>query len=97
MHTPAYVPHEANQRPWGNIVAEYRVYLLNAADRIFDWRGIEHDTDAAAIAAAARLVRDYAVEIWTGKRRVARLSAEELESRRGRVSGDLDSASPADV
>lgn len=78
-------------------MAEYRVYLLNAADRIFDWRGIEHDTDAAAIAAAARLVRDYAVEIWSGKRRVARLNAEELEGRRGSVGGDLDSASGHEV
>ena len=74
-------------------MAEYRIYLLNAADRIFDWRGIEHDTDAAAVAAAARLVRDYAVEIWSGKRRVARLSVEELEGRRSSGGSDFDDAS----
>lgn len=65
-------------------MAQYRVYLLNEADRIFHWHPIEHDTDDGAIVAAALLVRDYAVEIWSGKRRVARLSPEELADQRRR-------------
>jgi hypothetical protein len=63
-------------------MAYYRVYLLNAEDVIFDSVGIERNTDAAAMAAAAALARVFAVEVWAGRRKVARLSADEVESQR---------------
>jgi hypothetical protein len=63
-------------------MAYYRVYLLSAADVIFDCHGIERDTDEAAIAAAVGVARTFAVEIWCGRRKVAHLSIEELESWR---------------
>jgi hypothetical protein len=67
-------------------MAYYRLYLLDAADVIFDGQGIERDSDMEAIAAAALLAREYAVEIWNGKRKVARLSAEEVVSQRGQAA-----------
>ncbi len=64
-------------------MAYYRVYLLNEIDRIFDWRGIDGDSDDAAVLAAVRLgVLSHAVEIWAGVRKVAHLTAEQLESSR---------------
>jgi hypothetical protein len=60
----------------------YRVYLLNEIGRIFDWRAVHRDSDDAAILAAALLgVRSLAVEIWTGVRKVAHLTAAELDSQ----------------
>ena len=63
-------------------MAYYRVYLLNETDRIFDYQVVNRPTDDAAVLAAARLgVRSPAVEIWTGTRKVAHLTAEELDSQ----------------
>jgi hypothetical protein len=64
-------------------MACYRVYLLDETDRIFNWQPIDRDSDDAAILATARLgVRSPAVEIWTGARKIAHLTAEELDRRR---------------
>jgi hypothetical protein len=66
----------------GDKMAHYRVYMLNETDRIFDWHPVDRDSDDAAILAAARLgIRSPAVEIWTGARKVAYLTAAELDSR----------------
>jgi hypothetical protein len=64
-------------------MAYYRVYLLSDTDRIFACQAVERDTDDAAVLAAAMLgVLSPAVEIWAGTRRVAHLTAEQLEGRR---------------
>lgn len=64
-------------------MAYYRVYLLNETDRIFDCQAVERDSDDAAVLAATRLnVRSPAVEIWAGARKVAHLTAEQLDERR---------------
>ena len=65
----------------------YRVYLLNADDRIVAWHPVIGDSDTVAVAAAARMVRDCAVEIWTGTRRVAGLTVEDLERCRTLAAG----------
>jgi len=68
-------------------MAYYRVYLRNAADRIFAGEGIERDSDAAAVIAAVfianegDLVAHKAVEVWAGARMVAHLTTGELVSR----------------
>ena len=63
-------------------MAYYRVYLLNAVDVIFDWHGIERESDAEAVAAGALLARKFAVEIWSGRRKIAHLSIDEVEGQR---------------
>jgi hypothetical protein len=64
-------------------MAYYRLYLLNDADVIFDCQAIERDTDDAAVLAAAMLgIHSPAVEIWAGARKVAHLSAEQLDNPR---------------
>ena len=65
----------------------YRVYLLNTDDHIVAWHAVIGDSDKVAVAAAAGMVRDCAVEIWTGARKVAGLSVEELESCRALAAG----------
>jgi hypothetical protein len=63
-------------------MAHYRVYLLDSADRIYNYRIVETDDDDAATLAAARLLSESAaVEIWTGARKVAYLNARELDGR----------------
>ena len=64
----------------------YRVYLLSADDHIVAWHPVIGNSDDAAVTAAARMVRDSAVEIWTGTRRVAGLTVEELENCRTRAA-----------
>jgi hypothetical protein len=60
-------------------MAHYRVYLLTETDRIFDCRVVDSDDDHAAVLAAAPLgLESPAVEIWAGTRKVARLTADEL-------------------
>lgn len=55
------------------------MYRLTAADAIIDGRGVVRESDGEAVLAAASLVSGSpAVEIWTGTRMVAHLTAEEL-------------------
>jgi hypothetical protein len=60
-------------------MAYYRVYLLNEADRIADGHWLERDGDAEAITGAVALARTRSVEVWCGSRKVAGLSAAEVE------------------
>jgi hypothetical protein len=71
----------------GANMSYYRVYLLNADDHIVAWHAVIGDSDNAAVVAAAGIVRDCAVEIWTGTRRVAGLSVAELERCRALAAG----------
>jgi len=57
-------------------MAYYRVYLLDAADHIFEGQGIECDSDDTAIAASAEVANNFAVEIWSGARKVAYVAAD---------------------
>jgi hypothetical protein len=63
-------------------MAQYRVYLLNNADRIFDRVPVECDSDDGAVARAVAIARECAVEIWAGARQVAQLPAQEVQQRR---------------
>jgi hypothetical protein len=66
-------------------MAYYRVYLLNAAGHIFFGKGIECDSDAAAVAAAVVIanteetLQHNATEVWAGVRMVAHLATEESD------------------
>ncbi|HVC61774.1 MAG TPA: hypothetical protein VND19_15595 [Acetobacteraceae bacterium] len=68
-------------------MAYYRLYLLNDTERIFDCQAIERDSDdAAVLAAAVPGVHSPAVEIWAGARKVAHLTAEQLDSQRASLA-----------
>lgn len=59
-------------------MSEYRIYLLDAADRTCDYRVIRCEDDIEAMTAAADLQRGLAgVEVWAGTRMVQRLSRKE--------------------
>jgi len=59
-------------------MSEYRIYLLDAADRTCDYRVIRCQDDTEALTAAADLQCDLAgVEVWAGTRMVQRLSPKE--------------------
>jgi hypothetical protein len=60
-------------------MAYYRVYLLDATDRVFEGKGIESNSDITAITVAAEAARKFAVEVWEGVRKVAYLPAEGAE------------------
>lgn len=55
----------------------YRLYVLGPQERVWDTRELQFCSDEAALAQADALRQDnYAVEVWTGERLVARLGAE---------------------
>ncbi|WP_420139697.1 hypothetical protein [Sphingomonas sp.] len=49
----------------------YRLYLLDASDRIIRSEVVSVETDAEAGDEAARLGHENAIEIWEGARKVA--------------------------
>ena len=56
-------------------MGEYRIYLLDAAERTCDYRVIRCEDDIEAVTAAADLQCGLAgVEVWAGTRMVQRLS-----------------------
>ncbi|MDP3855280.1 hypothetical protein [Phenylobacterium sp.] len=55
----------------------YRLYVLGPQERVWEARELQFSNDEAALAQANALRLDnYAVEVWTGERLVARLGAE---------------------
>lgn len=55
----------------------YRLYVLGPQERLWDAQELQLSDDEAAVARADALRQDnYAVEVWTGERLVARLGAE---------------------
>ncbi|HUN44242.1 MAG TPA: hypothetical protein VMU81_28455 [Acetobacteraceae bacterium] len=59
-------------------MSEYRIYLLDAADRTCDYRVIRCQDDIEAMSAAADLQCGLAgIEVWAGTRMVQRLSLKE--------------------
>ncbi len=61
-------------------MAHYRMCMLTETDRIFDCRVVERDDDHAAVLTAATLVDDSpTVEVWAGVRKVARMTAGEMD------------------
>ena len=55
-------------------MADYRIYLLNKAGKIYGFRETRSESDDDVLAAARHLlVQAPAVEIWERARRVARL------------------------
>jgi hypothetical protein len=51
----------------------YRVYLINADDRVASFRPLEADTDAEALQAARQFVDDCDLEVWHLDRKIGRL------------------------
>ena len=65
----------------------YRFYLLTAQDRIAGRQEATCDDDASALATAADVIGTFpAVEVWDGRRRVARLAAEDIRGFNNVVS-----------
>jgi hypothetical protein len=59
----------------------YRIYLLDAADRIFGVREAECESDQSAIEVGRPLLTRWpAVEVWECARRVARLLPEQAKA-----------------
>jgi hypothetical protein len=60
----------------------YRFYLLNAANHIANRHDADCADDAHAMTVAAQIAGQFweypAIEIWTGERKVIRLSHEEV-------------------
>jgi hypothetical protein len=56
---------------------EYRAYLIGSDDRIVERIDVDLPGDAAAIAAALRLVDGHDVELWQGTRKIAELKQEQ--------------------
>ena len=54
----------------------YRVYLINADNRVASFRPLEADTDAEALKAARQLVDDCDLEVWHLDRKIGRLERE---------------------
>ena len=55
-------------------MADYRIYLLNEADLIYDWREASSESDDDVLQIARPLLSEApAIEIWERARRVARL------------------------
>ena len=58
----------------------YRFYLLTEGGHIELRREADGDEDALAIAAAAEIIgRHSAIEVWNGRRRVARRTAKGID------------------
>ena len=51
----------------------YRVYLIDADDRVVSYRPVEADTDADALEAARRFVDGCELEVWDLDRKIGRL------------------------
>jgi hypothetical protein len=51
----------------------YRVYLINADNRVASFRPLEAGTDAEALKAARQLVDDCDLEVWHLDRKIGRL------------------------
>jgi len=51
----------------------FRVYLINADNRVASFRPLEADTDAEALKAARRFVDDCDLEVWHLDRKIGRL------------------------
>ena len=51
----------------------YRVYLINADNRVASFRPLEADTDAEALEAARQFVDDCDLEVWHLDRKIGRL------------------------
>jgi hypothetical protein len=51
----------------------YRVYLIDAHDRVASYRPIEAHTDAEALEAARRFIDGCDVEVWDLARKIGRL------------------------
>ena len=51
----------------------YRVYLINADNRVASFRPLEADTDAEALIAARQFVDDCDLEVWHLDRKIGRL------------------------
>ena len=51
----------------------YRVYLINADNRVASFRPLEADTDAEALKAARQFVDDCDLEVWHLDRKIGRL------------------------
>jgi len=57
-------------------MADYRVYLLDEANRTWDYRVISCDDDDAAMTMASELQSDLpGLEVWAGTRMVQRTTA----------------------
>jgi hypothetical protein len=51
----------------------YRIYLINADNRVASFRPLEADSDAEALQAARQFVDGCDVEVWQLDRKIGRL------------------------
>jgi hypothetical protein len=65
----------------GLLMNTYRVYLLSRTDQIIDARMLRHETDDEAIRSAEQLAEPYPLEVWEGRRKVARLEPPEQRNQ----------------
>ena len=54
---------------------EYRAFLLDRDDHFMGYEALVCPDDAGAVEKAKRLVNGHGVEVWTGSRLVAKLTA----------------------
>jgi hypothetical protein len=60
-------------------MAEYRAYTVGRYGHFTGFEPLVCPDDAVAIEKAKRLIDDHTVELWSGERFVARLSATEKD------------------
>ena len=59
--------------PGGNVMPEYRVYLLDRNDRVISRKDIVAPSDEAAMEAASQYADGGDVEVWERARKVGRV------------------------
>jgi hypothetical protein len=60
--------------PEGNIMPDYRAYLIGSNDRVISRKDLVAPTDEAALETARQYVDGADVEVWQRARKVGRLS-----------------------
>jgi hypothetical protein len=60
----------------------YRVYLIDADDRVASYRAVDADTDTEALLAARQFVDGCDVEVWLLDRKIGRLQREHGRRQR---------------
>ena len=66
---------------WESIVLEYRAYIVSDEDHFLGCMPLTCANDAAAVAAAKRLVDGHDVELWQAKRMVSEAGSQSRPER----------------
>jgi hypothetical protein len=68
-------------------MSEYRAYLIGRNGHIQGYEPLNCPDDAAAVAAAKRLISAHGVEVWQDDRKVVTLGEPEVLDRRTTTEG----------